>query len=42
MDYRKGRGKYDFSALEDQDRDNAAYDAWVDIEALILEALLIK
>jgi hypothetical protein len=37
--YRYGEGKYNFSRLDPRDRDNAAFDAWQDIEQRIKEAL---
>ena len=37
--YRHGEGKYNFSRLDPYDRDNAAFDAWRDIEQRIKEAL---
>lgn len=39
MDYRRGDGGYDFSNLPRDERDNAAYDAWCEIENEINEFL---
>lgn len=37
--YYHGEGKYNFRSLNDYDRDNAAFDAWKDIEHRIESAL---
>ena len=37
--YNEGRDKYNFSHLEDYDRDNAAFDAWQEIKAELKSAL---
>ena len=37
--YRRGEGKYNFSGLSPYDRDNAAFDAWMDLEGRIKAAL---
>jgi len=37
--YRRGIGKYDFSRLPDQEGENAAFDAWMELENRILAIL---
>jgi hypothetical protein len=37
--YNEGRDEYNFSHLEDYDRDNAAFDAWQKIKAELKSAL---
>lgn len=32
MDFKKGKGKYDFSALPEDEIGNAIFNAWEDIE----------
>ena len=39
MNYRQGKGAFNFSKLSSYDRDNAAYDAWESLEEQILSVL---
>jgi len=38
--YMRGEGRYNFSGLSCYDRDNAAFDAWIDLEQRIRGALI--
>lgn len=40
LSYRRGKGKYNFSRLNENDRANAAYDAWCELENRIEQHLL--
>lgn len=42
LKYRRGIGKFNFSGLSDDQRANAAYDAWCEVETKIEQALTPK
>lgn len=39
LDYRFGRQKYNFTGLNDYDRQNASFDAWMSLEDKIKKEL---